>query len=63
MDAAGDFLRPKRSSYAISLALTSLVAANLALPQATAAPQAPTKTGAVATESDVASVVITSRRV
>jgi TonB-dependent receptor len=50
-------------SYAVSLALTSLIAGNLALAQESAPPQETPKADAVANEGEMAKVVVTSRRV
>jgi TonB-dependent receptor len=60
---SGGFPRPKRLSHAVSLALASLIAGNLALAQEVTAPQEASKTDATAKEKEMATVIVTARRV
>jgi TonB-dependent receptor len=61
-------IRPKRLSYAVSLALASLMAGHAALAQENQAPQQPQPTpqqkqaDAVGTESEMAKVIVSTRR-
>jgi TonB-dependent receptor len=55
-------LRPTRLSHAISLAIASLVAAHAANAQQTVTPPGATQTEAIATQTDVAKVIVSTRR-
>jgi TonB-dependent receptor len=61
-DKTAGRIRPNRLSYAVSLALASLVASNAALAQETAAQQQPAKTEAAAPDGEIAKVIVSTRR-